>query len=113
MPGTLTQRRRRRRFLDREQVERELLERVHKYESVLRQNNIAFEPLQKDASGQHESRQAESNDDSDDDHVENEKQDALSPANTVKSEGSQAIKYEPARPYHYSGLTIIGVYGMS
>lgn len=40
VPATLSQRRRRRRF-----PERELLERLNRYESLLRQNNITFEPI--------------------------------------------------------------------
>lgn len=40
VPATLTQRRRRRRF-----PERELLERLRKYEELLRQNNIIFDPM--------------------------------------------------------------------
>lgn len=40
VPATLTQRRRRRRF-----PERELLDRLRKYEDLLRQNSIPFEPM--------------------------------------------------------------------
>jgi hypothetical protein len=43
MPSTLAPRRRRRRF-----PERELLERLHKYEDLLRRNNIKFDPLHKE-----------------------------------------------------------------
>ncbi|KAH8895436.1 hypothetical protein GQ53DRAFT_50721 [Thozetella sp. PMI_491] len=44
VPATLTPRQRRRRF-----PERVLLERLRKYEDILRQNNIYFEPLHGDA----------------------------------------------------------------
>jgi hypothetical protein len=47
VPATLATRRRRRKFPD-----RELLERLHKYEDLLRQNNIKFEVLSKDPSGE-------------------------------------------------------------
>ena len=44
MPATLATRQRRRRF-----PERELLERLRRYEDLLRQNNIKFEPLHRPA----------------------------------------------------------------
>ncbi|KAI0602095.1 hypothetical protein F4775DRAFT_538255 [Biscogniauxia sp. FL1348] len=47
MPATLAPRRRRRAF-----PERELLARVRHYESLLRQNNVNFEPLRNDPSGE-------------------------------------------------------------
>ncbi|KAH8653930.1 putative C6 transcription factor [Tricladium varicosporioides] len=51
IPATLTPRGPRRpRF-----PERELLDRVRKYEELLRRNNIAFEPLHKDSDGKHAS----------------------------------------------------------
>ena len=47
VPAAQVPRRRRRRF-----PERELLERLRKYEELLRQNNIKFEPLHKDSPGE-------------------------------------------------------------
>lgn len=55
IPATQLPRQRRRRF-----PERELLDRLRKYEDLLRQNNIKFEPLHK------ESPHTESHNDSDD-----------------------------------------------
>ncbi|KAI1632928.1 hypothetical protein F4809DRAFT_625376 [Biscogniauxia mediterranea] len=56
MPATLAPRRRRRAF-----PERELLARVRHYESLLRQNNVNFEPLRNDPNGEDVSpQQAES-----------------------------------------------------
>lgn len=43
VPATLARRRRRRRF-----PERDLLDRLHTYEDLLRQNNIAFAPFESD-----------------------------------------------------------------
>jgi hypothetical protein len=51
IPATKASRRRRRRF-----PERDLLERLRKYEDLLRQNNIQFEPLHKDPPGEKEGR---------------------------------------------------------
>src|ERR1700743_1535518 len=44
IPMTLTGRPRKRRF-----AERELLDRLRRYEELLRQNNVSFEPLSKEA----------------------------------------------------------------
>ena len=49
MPATLAPRQRRRQF-----PEKELLERLGRYEDLLRQNSIDFEPLYKDLSGEEE-----------------------------------------------------------
>ncbi len=46
VPATQVSRRRKRRF-----PEWELLDRIRKYEDMLRQNNIRFEPLHKDSAG--------------------------------------------------------------
>lgn len=48
VPATQNTRQRRRRF-----PERDLLERIRHYESLLRQNNVAFEPLHKEAVTSH------------------------------------------------------------
>src|ERR1700753_3155990 len=54
IPSTLAPRKRRRRF-----PERELLERLRKYEELLRQNHVQFEPLRTDPAGEKESPNAE------------------------------------------------------
>jgi hypothetical protein len=81
-PGSQATRRRRRRF-----PERELLERLRKYESLLRDNNIKFEPLHKDSAGEKEGY------DSDDDQPKAAGVDSSSPATTVGSERVYAAKY--------------------
>ncbi|KAF7554451.1 hypothetical protein G7Z17_g2915 [Cylindrodendrum hubeiense] len=63
VPTTVIPRQRRRRF-----PERVLLERLRKYEDLLRQNNVSFEPLHKDWTGEGDSNNLEANDDSDDEH---------------------------------------------
>ncbi|KAF2707810.1 putative C6 transcription factor [Pleomassaria siparia CBS 279.74] len=60
VPASQLPRQRRRRF-----PERELLDQLHKYEDLLRSNNISFEPLQKDGTRAHESANVESGDDLD------------------------------------------------
>ena len=64
--------------------QRVLLERLRKYESLLRQNNIAFEPFFKDSAAEKESVNVESGDDSDDE-----------PRETARSDksASHEIKY--------------------
>ncbi|OKL63914.1 hypothetical protein UA08_00618 [Talaromyces atroroseus] len=59
VPATLSRRRRRRRF-----PERELLDRLRMYEDLLRQNSISFEPLHKDSPGDIKSNDARSDYDS-------------------------------------------------
>ncbi|KAI1503407.1 hypothetical protein F5X99DRAFT_375149 [Biscogniauxia marginata] len=82
MPATLAPRRRRRMF-----PERELLARVHHYESLLRQNNVKFEPLRKDPSGEYESpHQAEPNYESDEEQPDSASANQAS-ASTAASRG--------------------------
>lgn len=88
MPATLAQRRRRRRF-----PERALLERLRKYEDLLRQNNIPFEPLHKDSARETESLNAESSYNSDDEHPETVGPDLSPLSTTVKSERGYEAKY--------------------
>ena len=88
MPATLAQRRRKRRF-----PERALLERLRKYEDLLRQNNITFEPLHKDSTRDKQSLNAESSYDSDDEHPENVGPDLSTLSTTVKSERGYGAKY--------------------
>src|ERR1700753_3865348 len=82
IPATLSPRRRKRRF-----PERELLERLRKYEGLLRQNNIKFEPLHKDSSGEPAATTGDDGSDSDGDQRET----PLSP--TTKSERGNETKY--------------------
>ena len=88
VPATLALRRRRRKF-----PERALLERLRKYEDLLRQNNIAFEPLHKDSAREKESLNAESGYDSDDEHPETVGPDLSTLSTTVKSERGYEAKY--------------------
>ena len=82
-----SQRQRRRRF-----SERALLERLRKYEDLLRQNNIIFETLNKDPAGEKESLNAESSYDSDDEHPELVPPRSSVPSTTVKSEKGYEAK---------------------
>jgi hypothetical protein len=65
VPATLATRRRKLRF-----PERELLDRLHKYEDLLRQNNIQFQGLDKDSTGEGESTNADGSVASDDEQPE-------------------------------------------
>ena len=75
-----TQRPRRRRF-----SERALLERLRKYEDLLRQNNIMVESLNKDTAREKESLNAESSYESDDEHPEVVPPGLSASSTTVKS----------------------------
>jgi hypothetical protein len=110
VPATLAQRRRRRR-----PPERELLERLRKYEDMLRQNNIVFEPLNKDSAREKESVNADSDHDSNDEHMETGEPDSndehmeagepdsSAPSTTLKSEGSYEAKYVQFRRLFLDG----------
>ncbi|CAM1509628.1 Fc.00g033670.m01.CDS01 [Cosmosporella sp. VM-42] len=79
-------RRRRRRF-----PERELLDRLRKYEDLLRQHNVRFEPLHKDPIvGEKES--PEGSYDSDNDQPEAGCVDWSSPSTSIRSEGTYEAK---------------------
>jgi len=87
VPATQLPRRRKRRF-----PERELLDQLRKYEDLLRQNSIRFEPLRKDAlPAANESPHADAEDDSNEEHSGGI--DAASPATTIKSEHVSEVKY--------------------
>ena len=88
VPATLAQRRRRPRF-----PERALLERLRKYEDLLRQNNITFEPLHKDSPREKESLNAETGYGSDDEHPETVGPNVSTLSTTVKSERGYEAKY--------------------
>jgi hypothetical protein len=81
VPATVVPRRRRRRF-----PERELLERLRQYEDLLRQNNVRFEPLYKDSAGDKESPPGGASYDSDDRQPEAPAADCSSPAATTASD---------------------------
>jgi len=89
VPATLAPRgRRRRRF-----PERELLDRLRKYEDLLRQNNIKFEPLHKNPAGEKEFTNTQGGDGSDDEQLEHVGADWSSLSTTVKSERVYEAKY--------------------
>lgn len=88
VPATLATRRRRRRF-----PERELLERLRKYEDLLRRNNIKFEPLSDHPSGEARLLNAERAYDSDDEHLGAVGLDWSPPATTIKSNTVYEAKY--------------------
>ena len=88
VPATLAQRRRRRRF-----SERVLLERLRKYEDLLRQNNITFEPLHKGSTREGESLNVQSGCDSDNEHPDTVGPDLSSPSTPVRSERDYEAKY--------------------
>jgi hypothetical protein len=98
VPATLAPRRRRRRF-----PERELLERLRKYEDLLRQNNIKFEPLHKDLAAEKESPNAEGGYDSDDEQPEAVGIDWSSPSTTVKPERVYEAKYALSKTLSQDG----------
>lgn len=82
-----SQRQRKRRF-----SERTLLERLRKYEDLLRQNNIMFETPTMEPAREKESLNAESSYDSDDEHPELVRPRSSAPSATVKSENGYKAK---------------------
>jgi hypothetical protein len=86
VPATLAARRRRRRF-----PERELLERLRKYEDLLRQNNIKFDPLH-DQTGEKTSPSADGHYDSEEEQQDAEGSYLPSPSRSVKSEKVHELK---------------------
>ena len=81
VPATLAQRRRRRRF-----PERALLDRLSKYEDLLRRNNIAFEPLHEDPTRKKEPLNTGSGSDSGDEHPGTTGSDLPTASSTAKFE---------------------------
>ncbi|KIW88149.1 uncharacterized protein Z519_11260 [Cladophialophora bantiana CBS 173.52] len=79
VPGSLAKRQRRRRL-----PERELLERLRKYEDLLRQNNVAFEPLHGDSTRGKGPFIAHSGFGSDDERPETVGPDISTPATTIQ-----------------------------
>lgn len=106
--ATLARRQRRRRF-----PERELLDHIRRYESLLRQNNIEFEPLHKDPSTI-EQQSPNANDDCGGyDSLDDERPQAASDADrpsslltTVKSESVNQAKYALA----FKNITFLTIY---
>ena len=88
VPSMLAQRRRRRKF-----PERALLDRLRKYEDLLNQNNVTFEPLHKELAGEKESIHAESGLDSDNEHPEAVGPDSSNLSTTINSESDYNTKY--------------------
>ena len=88
VPAIQVSRRRRRRI-----PERDLLERLRKYEDLLHQNNIKFEPLHRDSAGEKESPNAGGGYDSDDEQPKRPAEGLSSPSTTANSERVQKHKY--------------------
>lgn len=88
VPATLLPRQRRRRY-----PERELLNRLRNYEELLRQNNISFDPLHRDSNKGSVSLIVESGDDSHDEHPENSRLGAATPPKAARSESGFEAKY--------------------
>ncbi len=88
VPATLAPRRRRRKF-----PERELLERLRKYEDLLRHNNINFDPLDKDSAMNKESPNVENINDLDDDRAGSVGADWPPPSTTAKAGTAYEDKY--------------------
>lgn len=82
VPSTLLQRRRKSRF-----PERALLDRLAKYEDLLRQNNVSFEPLHEGPAKGKEVRDGGSGDDSDNEYL------VSTPSATGKSEKGPEARY--------------------
>jgi Fungal Zn(2)-Cys(6) binuclear cluster domain len=88
VPATKVARQRRRRF-----PERELLERLRKYEDLLRQNSIKFEPLHRDSVGERESPSAKDSYDSADEQPKAVGSDWSSPSTTFDPGNVYEAKY--------------------
>lgn len=88
VPATTVQRPRRRRF-----PEHDLLDRLRKYEDLLRQNKIEFEPLHKNMDREKESSYAEGHDSDEERLPEAVDPNVSTPSTTVKSERDYEAKY--------------------
>ena len=90
IPATQVTRQRKRRF-----PERELLDRLRKYEDLLRQNNVRFEPLHKESNDKISPKIEDGvGDDSDDEGPRAAVVDRPSPATTASSDRLPETKYE-------------------
>jgi hypothetical protein len=92
VPATLAPRQRKRRF-----PERELLMRIRKYEVLLRQNNVRFEPLHSNESK--ESPSAKVDFGSNDEQAGSARTDQSSPSTSGKHEEVNETKYEALRSF--------------
>jgi hypothetical protein len=88
VPATQVSRRRRRRF-----PERELLERLRKYEDLLRKHNIKFEPLHPDQGSEKPSPDGDGGYDSDDEQAKTAVGDQSSPSTGGNEEKLYQTKY--------------------
>lgn len=86
--ATLPPRRRRRKI-----PERELLQRLHKYEDLLRQNNIPFDPFHRDSPRENDSGRPDNANESDDGYSENGGPDLAPFSSFIKSKGDFEAKY--------------------
>lgn len=86
MPATLAPRQRRRRF-----TERTLLDRIRKYEDLLRQNHVTFQPLQ--SGGREDSPNADISDDSHDEQMQNVQANMSTPSTIEKSDNGYEARY--------------------
>lgn len=98
VPATQVSRRRRRKF-----PERELIERLRKYEDMLRQHNIKFEPFHKDSVGEKESPNVEGGYDSNDEQPKTAGAGWPSPSTTVNSERVYEAKYALSKKISHDG----------
>lgn len=93
VPATLQPRRRRRRY-----PERDLIDRIKRYEELLRQNNISFDPLHKDFASlslsDKQSAIVESGYGSEDEHDDDD------PSPSTMSTGKSDRGYEPKSMWH-------------
>lgn len=96
VPATQVSRQRRRRF-----PERELLERLRNYEDLLRQNRIKFEPLHKDSTREKEPLELKGDYASEDERLRGPKGDWPSPSTTATSERVHGSKYALSRTLSY------------
>lgn len=100
VPATLTRRRKRRRF-----PERDLLDRLHSYEELLRQNNISFDPIHGDAATDKIRHDAESDHELERQEPEPGRADSA-PSTTLKSERSHGAKYVPSSINHLDSTDV-------
>ena len=84
-------------------AERELLDRLRKYEELLRQNNVKFDPLHKEkATGENEVEDV-----SDDEQPEEANH--SSPATSAKSDNTHQAKYVVSPPCRYCSIMLSSI----
>lgn len=103
VPASLAQRRRRRRF-----PEREILDRLLTYEHLLHRNNVIFEPFHKNLVGEKESLNAEVVDDLEDGHPETERLDSCP---NIETKGHYEAKYTQFEEGFFIWLILSGIFG--